>query len=150
MHLQEIFSYIVDGELSHADSMGNKESLGRGAVQYLSAGTGITHSEMNDGAERCRCVKNSQCAAYAHNANAVRFLQIWIMPEKRGETPQYGSKKVWLVVASKKSALSTFSIPPNLAATLCFKFFVEHGLHLKQLECHFLLKPLHSSRFLRD
>jgi len=41
---QEIFSYIVDGELSHEDSMGNKESLGRGAVQYLSAGTGITHS----------------------------------------------------------------------------------------------------------
>lgn len=36
--------------------MGNKESLGRGAVQYLSAGTGITHSEMNDGAETCRHV----------------------------------------------------------------------------------------------
>lgn len=40
----EIFSYIVDGELSHADSMGFKESLPRGCVQYLSAGSGITHS----------------------------------------------------------------------------------------------------------
>jgi hypothetical protein len=43
--------------------MGNKESLGRGAVQYLSAGTGITHSEMNDGAETCRpvCMSDSLC-----------------------------------------------------------------------------------------
>ena len=40
----EIFSYIVDGELSHQDSMGNKESFPRGCVQYLSAGTGISHS----------------------------------------------------------------------------------------------------------
>jgi hypothetical protein len=40
----EIFSYVVKGELSHQDSMGNKESLGRGGVQYLSAGTGVTHS----------------------------------------------------------------------------------------------------------
>lgn len=40
----EIFSYVVDGELSHADSMGNKEALGRGSVQYMSAGTGVTHS----------------------------------------------------------------------------------------------------------
>ena len=40
----EIFSYIVDGELSHRDNMGNQEALGRGAVQYLSAGTGIVHS----------------------------------------------------------------------------------------------------------
>ena len=40
----EIFSYVVDGKLSHADSLGNKEALSRGAVQYLSAGTGITHA----------------------------------------------------------------------------------------------------------
>lgn len=69
----EIFSYIVKGELSHQDSMGNKEALPRGCVQYLSAGTGITHSEMNDGSEVCR------------------FLQIWLSPDRRGHTPQYGS-----------------------------------------------------------
>lgn len=40
----EIFSYVVQGELSHADSMGNKEALPRGCVQYMSAGTGVTHS----------------------------------------------------------------------------------------------------------
>lgn len=40
----EIFSYVVDGYLSHKDSMGNMEALPRGSVQYLSAGTGISHS----------------------------------------------------------------------------------------------------------
>jgi quercetin 2,3-dioxygenase len=53
----EIFSYILDGELTHQDSMGNKESLMRGEVQYLSAGSGITHSEMNEGKERCRFIQ---------------------------------------------------------------------------------------------
>jgi redox-sensitive bicupin YhaK (pirin superfamily) len=40
----EIFSYVLDGQLSHQDSMGHKEALGRGSVQYMSAGTGVTHS----------------------------------------------------------------------------------------------------------
>jgi hypothetical protein len=40
----EIFSYVLEGQLTHQDSMGNRESLSRGAVQYLSAGSGITHS----------------------------------------------------------------------------------------------------------
>jgi redox-sensitive bicupin YhaK (pirin superfamily) len=69
----EIFSYIVEGELSHEDSMGNREALPRGCVQYLSAGQGIYHSEMNAGQETCR------------------FLQVWLTPDKRGHTPQYGS-----------------------------------------------------------
>eukprot|EP00891_Asterochloris_glomerata_P005623 jgi/Astpho2/5623/fgenesh1_pm.00079_%23_32_t len=69
----EIFSYIVEGSLSHQDSMQNKESLPRGCVQYLSAGTGIRHSEMNDGDE------------------TTRFLQVWLTPDKRGHKPQYGS-----------------------------------------------------------
>eukprot|EP00953_Heterococcus_sp_UTEX-ZZ885_P003129 2214-Heterococcus_DN1.PRE.8 len=61
----EIFSYIVDGELTHADSKGNRESLGRGAVQYMSAGTGVHHSEMN-----------------AHPTDTCRFLQVWITPHR--------------------------------------------------------------------
>jgi uncharacterized cupin superfamily protein len=40
----EIFSYILAGSLSHADSMGTKESLPRGCVQYMSAGRGVSHS----------------------------------------------------------------------------------------------------------
>lgn len=50
----------MDGRLSHADSIGNREALPRGCMQYLTAGTGIRHSEMNDSDE------------------ATRFLQVWI------------------------------------------------------------------------
>jgi redox-sensitive bicupin YhaK (pirin superfamily) len=53
----EIFSYVLNGELTHQDSMGNKERLMRGEVQYLSAGSGITHSEMNEGKQRCRFIQ---------------------------------------------------------------------------------------------
>jgi len=70
----EIITYIISGKLSHEDSMGNRESLSRGAIQYLSAGTGITHSEMNDSDER------------------VHFIQTWIVPHANSLTPQYGSK----------------------------------------------------------
>ncbi len=70
----EIFSYVVKGELTHQDSMGNRESLPRGCVQYMSAGRGVTHSEMND-----------------HGDVTCRFLQVWIMPDAPGHDPQYGS-----------------------------------------------------------
>ena len=70
----EIITYILCGELTHEDSMGNKESLGRGAMQYLSAGTGITHSERNEGDEE------------------VHLIQTWILPSEKNRTPQYGSK----------------------------------------------------------
>jgi len=71
---QEIFSYILRGHLSHEDSEGNKETLGRGHIQFLSAGKGVYHSEMNKDA-------NSEC----------RFLQTWIYPNKNNLKVQYGS-----------------------------------------------------------
>lgn len=71
----EIVSYVVNGDLTHGDSMGNTNSLGRGHVQYMSAGTGILHSEHNRGAE------------------TTRFLQIWIFPDRKNLTPQYGDHR---------------------------------------------------------
>lgn len=71
----EIISYVVNGELSHQDSMGNKETLNAGDVQYLSAGTGITHSEIND------------------SNKMLRLLQIWIIPPQENTKPIYGSQK---------------------------------------------------------
>jgi redox-sensitive bicupin YhaK (pirin superfamily) len=71
----EIISYVVEGELTHADSMANEETLTRGQVQYMSAGTGVTHSEYNNGKE------------------LLRFLQIWIFPDKNGYRPNYGSHR---------------------------------------------------------
>ena len=68
----EIISYVVDGELTHADSMGNQRTLTRGQVQYMSAGTGVMHSEHNWGQD------------------TLRFLQIWIYPDQKGYEPQYG------------------------------------------------------------
>ena len=72
----EIISYIVNGEITHKDSMGNSETLKRGEVQYLSAGDGIYHSEHN-------FLKSLD----------LRLLQIWIVPPKNGLPRLYGSKK---------------------------------------------------------
>lgn len=72
----EIISYIVDGEITHKDSMGNSETLKRGEVQYSSAGDGIYHSEHN-----------------LHKSLDLRLLQIWIIPPKAGLPRLYGSKR---------------------------------------------------------
>ncbi|KAJ7566726.1 hypothetical protein O6H91_02G116300 [Diphasiastrum complanatum] len=71
----EIFTYVVDGQLTHKDSMGTAETLGRGCVQYMSAGRGVTHSEKNKASNEM-----------------LRFLQIWIKPNRTGLTPNYGSR----------------------------------------------------------
>jgi redox-sensitive bicupin YhaK (pirin superfamily) len=86
----EIISYVVDGELTHADSMQNKQTLTRGQVQYMSAGTGVWHSEHNLG------------------DRPLRFLQIWILPDQQGYEPNYGDHRFqweerenrWLPVAT--------------------------------------------------
>lgn len=68
----EIISLPLSGDLAHRDSMGNGSIIRHGDVQVMSAGTGITHSEMNA------------------NANeAVKFLQIWVLPREHGVTPRY-------------------------------------------------------------
>ncbi|WP_096201742.1 pirin family protein [Bacillus sp. FJAT-45350] len=71
----EIISYVVDGELTHADSMGNQATISRGQIQYMSAGTGVLHSEHNLG------------------ETTLRFLQIWILPDLTGHKPNYGDYK---------------------------------------------------------
>lgn len=72
----EIISYVVNGEITHKDSMGNSEVLKRGEVQYLSAGDGIYHSEHN-----------------LHKSDDLRLLQIWILPPQAGLPRLYGSFK---------------------------------------------------------
>ncbi|WP_415229068.1 pirin family protein [Psychromonas sp.] len=68
----EIISYIVKGKLTHWDSVTNKEeTIGRGHVQAISAGSGVWHSELNKQDDWCR------------------LLQIWIMPPKKGGAVRY-------------------------------------------------------------
>lgn len=69
-----IFSYIVDGELTHKDSMGNSEIIKSGNIQFTNAGTGIVHSEFN-------LSKKKEC----------HFIQIWTKPNKKGLKPSYAT-----------------------------------------------------------
>ena len=69
----EIISIPLEGDLEHKDSLGNIAVIRNGDVQVLSAGTGITHSEYNKNKDK-----------------PVKFLQIWVFPNKKNVTPRYG------------------------------------------------------------
>ncbi len=71
----EIISYPVAGGIRHRDSMGNEGVVRPGEIQYMSAGTGVQHSEHN-----------------ASQTEEAHLLQIWIMPDQKGVTPRYGQK----------------------------------------------------------
>ncbi len=71
----EIVTIINKGTLTHDDSMGNKREISQGCVQRMSAGTGVTHSELNHGKE------------------TVELYQLWFFPNKKELTPEYEEKK---------------------------------------------------------
>lgn len=71
----EIISIILDGEMVHEDTMGNKTVIRKNDVQRMTAGTGLFHSEKN------------------HGNAPVHFCQIWIKPDKSGLSPSYDQKK---------------------------------------------------------
>lgn len=68
----EIISIPLEGDLEHKDSMGNTAVIKNGDVQVMSAGTGITHSEYNGNKDK-----------------QVKFLQIWVFPNKKNVSPRY-------------------------------------------------------------
>ena len=72
----EIVTYVLEGGLAHRDSMGNGSVIAPGDVQYMSAGTGVRHSEYN-----------------ASSTEPVHFYQIWILPNVANAEPRYAQKR---------------------------------------------------------
>lgn len=70
----EIITFVVEGSLTHQDSIGTKETLGRGSIQFMTAGSGVRHSEHN-----------------LDDSAPLRFIQSWVVPRARGLRPNYGS-----------------------------------------------------------
>lgn len=87
----EILTYVLSGELEHQDSMGNRGVVTAGGVQFMSAGTGVRHSESN-----------------ARSDLELHLVQMWVLPGKTGVAPSYGQmdftteqrRNRWLVVAT--------------------------------------------------
>ena len=73
----EIITYMLSGQLEHKDSMGNGRVIRPGEVQYMSAGSGVRHSEFNPS-----------------QSEAAHFLQIWILPDAKNVKPRYAEKSL--------------------------------------------------------
>lgn len=129
----EIITYVLRGELTHQDSMGHMESLSRGCVQYMSAGTGITHSEINAGDEE------------------LHLIQTWIIPKEKNLKPQYGSVEFeledrhnkWLHVVGPEGSSARIKIYQNASMyaseldgrkKLEFPLQKGRGLYVKLME----------------
>lgn len=109
----EIISIPLEGDLEHKDSMGNTTVIRNGDVQVMSAGTGIQHSEYN---------KNQD--------QAVKFLQIWVFPNKRNVTPRYD--QITLKAEDRKNKLQQI-LSPN-ADDAGVWIHQDAWFHLGQLE----------------
>ncbi len=92
----EIVTYVLSGRLAHKDSMGNEGVVGPGGVQFMSAGTGVRHSEYN-----------------ADPLEPLHFVQMWVLPGEMNQPPAYGQmdfnasdrKNTWLRMVSGQKAI---------------------------------------------
>ncbi len=105
----EIVTYVIEGALQHKDSLGTGSVIRPGEVQRMTAGTGVTHSEYN-----------------ASHAEAVHFLQIWILPEAPGLRPSYeqrafpagGRRGSWQTVGSRDGRDGSVTILQDVTLAL--------------------------------
>jgi redox-sensitive bicupin YhaK (pirin superfamily) len=117
----EIISYVLEGNLTHGDSMGNEKTITRGEAQYMSAGTGVLHSEYN------------------HGEKPLRFFQTWILPDKKSYEPNYGDHQFkwedrinkWLPMATWTEN-KTSNAPIKIHADVnVYSSYLESGKELK-------------------
>ena len=118
----EIFSYVLGGALEHKDSMGNGSVVAEGGVQYMSAGSGVTHSEFNPS-----------------QTDEMRFLQVWLQPEVENTKPAYdtvdltpaekgGKLKLFLSRDGRDGSMTTQADASVYAATLREGQVITHDL----------------------
>lgn len=105
----EIITYIIDGELSHKDSMGNAAAIKPGEVQRMSAGKGVLHSEFNSAPSL-----------------PTHLLQIWIVPDQKNYEPSYEQKNFagrfgddLLLVASNEGREGSVSLHQDVDIYVC-------------------------------
>lgn len=118
----EILTYVLSGELAHRDSLGNHGVVGPGGVQFMSAGTGVRHSEFNNDPDK-----------------ALHLVQMWVLPGRLGTAPSYGQMDFtaaqrtnqWLTVASGQAGVeapiritqnATFAVARLEDATVVHRF----------------------------
>lgn len=108
----EIFSFVLAGALEHKDSLGNGSVVKAGGVQYMTAGTGVRHSEFNPSPDE-----------------EVRFLQVWLEPKVRGAQPGYqtldippaekdGKLRLFISEDGRKGSIRTLAGADIYTATL--------------------------------
>ena len=119
----EIITYVISGALRHEDSLGHRAVMNVGDVQRISAGTGVAHSEFNHS-----------------RSEPVHFLQIWIVPDRRGHAPGYAERSFaphregTVLVASRDGRND--SIPINQDADVLLGKLQQAGTLLHALRDH--------------
>jgi hypothetical protein len=91
----EIISYVLEGALTHRDSMGEERTVGPNTIQAMSAGTGVVHSEFN-----------------ASRGEPVHFLQIWINPSEEDLEPSY--QQISFAPQEKQGRLKLLAAPEKV------------------------------------
>ena len=118
----EIFSYVLQGALQHKDSMGYKSTVSEGGLQYMSAGSGVNHSEFNPS-----------------RSDPSRFLQVWLLPDTQGGEPRYetldispsekqGKLKMFVSHDGRADYIRTLAKANVYAATIDKNEIIQHDL----------------------
>lgn len=114
-HDMEIISYVTQGELAHKDNLGNGSVIKPGEIQRMSAGTGVRHSEFNHS-----------------KTEAVKLLQIWILPDQNGIEAGYEQKTIpkvqnqWILLAAPAAESGLVTIHQD--AKLYVAYLTESSL----------------------